>query len=275
MSDRGALLSIAGVTFGYPRCPEFLGPIDVELTAPKVLGLVGPNGAGKSTLLRLMVGLLRPHAGAIRVLGRAVRGGRPGSRTGEVSFLPQLPPAPPDMRVLELVLWGRYPKRRNHFFDSPDDVRAAEHAMRATECLDFAERTLETLSAGERQRVHLAAALAPEPRMILLDEPTANLDPYHGLRIFELLTQQCREHAITAVVVTHDLNLAGRFCDELLLMASGKVVARGSADDVFQSESLERAYGVAFHRSATTEPRRPIVVPVQIQQTVETCREQV
>jgi len=257
---------MSGVTFGYPHCPAFLGPIDLTLAAPKVLGVVGPNGAGKSTLLRLIVGLLKPHSGRLTVLGRTVYGLRSRPRVGDVSFLPQNPPAPPDMRALEIVLWGRYPRRRYRFFDSAEDVGAAEQAMLATGCLDFAERALDTLSAGERQRVHLAAALAQEPRAIALDEPTANLDPYHALRIFEMLTALCREKGIAVVVVTHDLNLAGQFCDELLLLSSGQVVGHGPVDQVLQSDGLERAYGVTFHRTVAGGESRPFVIPLRARQ---------
>jgi iron complex transport system ATP-binding protein len=131
-------------------------------------------------------------------------------------------------------------------FDSPEDMSIAEDALDQTDTLEFADRPIDTLSGGEAQRVHLAAALAQQPRLLVLDEPTSALDPYHQVAIFSILRGLAAGQGLTIVVATHDLNLAGRFCDRLLLMAEGKAVCRGGAEEVLAPATLESVYRVPF-----------------------------
>ncbi len=245
MSDQ-ALLSLREVRFGYDREEEFLGPVSVELRAGGLLTVVGPNGAGKSTLLRLMNGLLTPAGGTIEVTGRRLEslGGR--RRATLMAFMAQHNSAPPDLVVRDVVLLGRYPHRRWGFFDTPEDHRIAAASMATTDTGRFADRTLATISAGEQQRVHLAAALAQQPRLLLLDEPTSALDPYHQLSIFGVLRELCNRGDAGVVVATHDLNLAGQYADQILLLSEGKVAGAGPAEEVLRAERLERVYGVSF-----------------------------
>ena len=256
------MLSITGLRFGYPRCPTFLGPIDLELHSANLLAVIGPNGAGKSTLLRLIVGLLTPREGQVLLSGRPVTGTNARRRAAAVAFLPQGPQAPPDLTALEVVLLGRFPRRMYRFFDSGEDHRVAQDTMRTTETIEFADRRLDTLSAGERQRVHLAAALAQQPELLVLDEPTSALDPYHQLSIFGLLRRLCRERSMTVVVVTHDLNLAGQHCDTVVLLTDGRVAATGPAGQVLRPDILQSVYRVGFHAGVLGPEARPWVLPV-------------
>lgn len=246
MADRSLMLEADGLRYGFDIRPDFLGPVSMAVARGQVWGVVGPNGAGKSTLLRLLVGLIRPAQGTIHLKGRPMTRMSVRERARAIAFLPQRPPVSPFTTGGEIVLLGRFPHRRYHLFESADDFEAARRAMAATETAIFANRAMDTLSGGEAQRVHLAAALAQQPELLILDEPTAGLDLYHQFHVFELLRDQVRQTGLTVIVVTHDLNLAGRFCDRVLLLDDGRVAASGTPNDVLQPRVLEAVYGVRF-----------------------------
>ena len=228
MTDHRPILSIQDLQFAYPGGPAFLGPLEFDVQAGQVWGVLGPNGAGKSTLLRLCVGLAQPTAGRVLLHDHDVCRLRAADRARIVAFLPQRPEGSPEVSVREIALLGRYPHREYRFFESPDDILIAEAALRQTDTLTFADRLIGTLSGGEAQRVYLAAALAQQPTVLVLDEPTASLDPYHQLQIFSILRSLAADCQLAIVVATHDLNLAGRFCHRLLLLAAACCVSSSS-----------------------------------------------
>jgi ABC-type cobalamin/Fe3+-siderophores transport system ATPase subunit len=246
MDDGSLTLEAEGLRYGFDIRPDFLGPVSLAVARGQVCGVVGPNGAGKSTLLRLLAGLIRPVQGTVRLKGRPLGRISVRERARAIAFLPQRPPVSPFATGGEIVLLGRFPHRRYHLFESADDYEAARRAMAATDTAVFENRAMETLSGGEAQRVHLAAALAQQPELLVLDEPTAGLDLYHQFHVFELLRDRVRRTDLTVVVVTHDLNLAGRFCDRVLLLDDGRVAASGPPNDVLQPRVLEAVYGVRF-----------------------------
>ncbi|MEE9296798.1 MAG: ABC transporter ATP-binding protein [Phycisphaerae bacterium] len=250
------LLQLVGVRFGYPRCETFLGPVDITLPAGGMLAVVGPNGAGKSTLLRIVVGLLKPGEGTVRLSGRLVDRLRARQRAASIAFVPQRPDAPAGLIARDVVLLGRFPHRPFAFFDSAEDHRISERAMRTTGTEQFADRSLDTISAGEQQRVHIAAAIAQQPRLLVLDEPTSALDPYHQISIFRVSKRLCADRGVAVVVATHDLNLAGQFADKILLLNQGKVASYGDAQQVIRPDVLDPVYGVSF-RSFPSTPGRP------------------
>lgn len=256
-------LSVRALRFGYPGCASFLGPVEFDLAPGVMHGVVGPNGAGKSTLARLVVGLLEPREGAIKLAGEPLKDMNWRRRSRLAGFLPQHLETPDELTAREVVLLGRYPWRRMRFFDSDEDHAVADRALRTTDAVEFADRTLDTLSGGERQRVHLAAALAGEPELLVLDEPTAALDPYHQLRIFSILQRLCREDGMSVLVVTHDLNLAGQFCDTVLLLDGGEVAAVGAAGEVLRTDVLERVYRVGFRSVGADSTNQRWIVPVR------------
>ncbi|MCH7813863.1 MAG: ABC transporter ATP-binding protein [Planctomycetes bacterium] len=262
MSDSQAILSAKELRFGYPGRAQFMGPLSFDVQAGQVWGILGPNGAGKSTLLRLCVGLAKPTGGRALLRGREVWGVRANDRARMIAFLPQRPEESPEATVREIVLLGRYPYRRYRLFESPDDVRIAEAALRQTEMLSFADRPIGTLSGGEAQRVYLAAALAQQPDVLVLDEPTASLDPYHQLQIFSILGSLAADRNLAIVVATHDLNLAGRFCHRLLLLSEGKQAASGPPEVALDPQLLERVYRVRFQMVAGVDGDPGWVLPV-------------
>jgi ABC-type cobalamin/Fe3+-siderophores transport system ATPase subunit len=255
------LLTLTDVKFGFDDRPDFLGPISLAVHPLDCWGIIGPNGAGKSTLLRLMAGLLTPRSGSVRLLdrplhtparGRGPKGGPHAhehawslsERARHIAFVPQQAHNDVAMSVREVVLMGRFPHRTLGLFESPLDDERAEWALGLTRTDAFAARALATLSGGEAQRVHVAAAIAQETEVLLLDEPTASLDLQFQIDMFRLLRDQAAEQRQGVVVVTHDVNLAGAFCNKVLLLHDGRCVAQGSPDDVIRRETLERAYGV-------------------------------
>ncbi|RIK67043.1 MAG: hypothetical protein DCC65_07425 [Planctomycetota bacterium] len=259
MTDPAALLEIDSVTFGFPERPDFLHPVRLTVRTGEVWGIIGPNGAGKSTLLRLMAGLIRPKSGQIRFRGRGLDAIPPRERARRIAFLPQNPPREVALTVRQVVAMGRYPHRQLGLFESVDDLRIADRAMEATLTAEFADRTLSTLSGGEAQRVHISAALAQEPELLLLDEPTSALDLYHQLSILSKLAGLAEAGGLAVVVVTHDLNLAARYCSRLALMSAGCTVAVGNPADVLIPERLEPVYGVRMSIVRTGEGREWIM----------------
>jgi iron complex transport system ATP-binding protein len=255
------MLELCDVRFGFPSRPGFLGPISLRAQAGECWGIVGPNGAGKSTLLRLMAGLLRPKAGRIEWDGESLASLTSRDRARKIAFLPQRVAIDADFSVRDVVLMGRFPHRSMGLFDSVWDQRVAESAMAETETAHFADRPLATLSGGEAQRVHIAAALAQQPRVLLLDEPTASLDIQHQLAVFEILREQAGA-GMAVVVVTHDVNLAGDFCTRVLLLDGGQAVACGPPAEVITPQILAGVYGVELAAvAAPGPPARSWIVP--------------
>ena len=239
-ADQPPTIELEAVRFAYTSAgrADFLVAVSVTVHPGECWAIIGPNGAGKSTLLRLMAGLLRPRAGCIRLAGQDLSTIANRGRARRIAFVPQQPPSDLDLTVREIVLMGRFPHRSYGLFESVEDHRVADRAMELTETEAFADRPIATLSGGEAQRVHLAAAMAQSPELLLLDEPTASLDIQYQLGIFEILRQRAEVDAIAVVVVTHDVNLAARFCSHVLLLDAGRQVATGSPAQVITPEVL-------------------------------------
>ncbi|MYD74246.1 MAG: ABC transporter ATP-binding protein [Chloroflexi bacterium] len=230
-----------------------LDRVDVSAEAGQFVGLIGPNGAGKSTLLRAISNVLSYQEGSVSLHGADLTT-LPAREVAELlALVPQIAPYTQGFTAFELVLMGRYPHLGRFQVEGQSDDRIARNAMRLTETDQFETRTIETLSGGERQRVFLARAVAQQPQVLLLDEPTSNLDILHQLKILTLV-RQLVDDGLTAIAAIHDLNLAARFCDRLVLISGGRVVADGQAEDVLTPEMIESAFGVesAIYREPVT-----------------------
>ena len=228
-----------------------LDGVNLHADRGQLVGLIGPNGAGKSTLLRTISGILRYRRGAVLLEGEDLRSLSPKDVAATLALVPQIAPYTYGFTSLELVLMGRYPHLGRFQIEGREDDRIARDAMRLTETEQFADRTLDTLSGGERQRVFVARALAQQPRILLMDEPTANLDVLHQLKVLDLVRRLVAD-GLTAVAAIHDLNMAARYCDKLVMLNKGHVLAEGSPDEVLTPETIESVFGV--HSAVYRDP---------------------
>jgi iron complex transport system ATP-binding protein len=217
--------------------------LSFEVKAGETFGVIGPNASGKTTLVRLLSKVVEPSAGRLRLDGADVAQLSRTQVARQVAVVPQDVPRGVPHTVEELVLMGRYPRAPRRFFESSDDRGAARRAMEAADVLALRETLLDRLSGGERQRVLLARALAQEPRLLVLDEPTAHLDLRYQAECAGLLRRLGRETGLTIVLVSHDLGFAAELCDRLLLMAGGAAVRVGPPESVIEEAVLEAAYG--------------------------------
>lgn len=236
-----------------------LQPTSLDLEAGEFVALVGPNGAGKSSLLKALAGLAA-HAGTVTWRGTALRSMPERERARSIAFLPQAPTFHWPLRVRELVALGRLPHRSYGAAPTAADAAAVDWALQNTATAAFAARTVDELSVGERARVLLARALAVRAPVLLVDEPTAMLDPLHQLEIMTMLRDYAHGGPDRALVVTvlHDLTLAGRFCSRVLLLDAGTIVADGIPADALTAEAMRAHYGVE-PLIATHEGERLIV----------------
>jgi iron complex transport system ATP-binding protein len=272
------LISARNLSFAYPSRPRADQPavagVSLDVARGARLGILGPNGSGKTTLLKLLGGVLAPASGEVLLDGTPMRqlGRRAVAR--RIAMVPQDTHPAFDYTSLELVLMGRHPHLGAFEVEDGDDIAIAEDALRATGTWEFMCRNFSTLSGGERQRVVIASALAQQPELLLLDEPTASLDPGFQIEIAQLLLRLHRERGLGFVLSTHDLNLAASLCDTLVLMQAPRsgsdsrlkpdtsIVAIGPTRDVLTPEHIASIYGiraeVGFHEAAG----HMVVVPV-------------
>ena len=218
--------------------------LSLNASAGEILGLIGPNGAGKTTVLRAQAGLLTPWQGAVLVDEQDVQGLDASARAQTIGLVPQGESMVWPLSVEETVSLGRAPHRGWFMPLSGGDRAAVERALTHTGLGDLRQRSIKKLSGGERQRVMIARALAQEPKVLLLDEPTANLDVNHQLRVLELVRELANERQLIGVMAIHDLALAARYCDRLLLLHQGKAYAAGRPDEVLTVENLRSVFGV-------------------------------
>ena len=209
----------------------------------EMVGLIGPNGSGKTTCLRIISGTLSPGQGTVHIHGKEIASMRPRERATLLAMVQQRPAVPPGFTALNLVLMGRNPHLGFLQWEGPKDLESCYRAMEETGTWEFAHRPVTSLSGGELQRVFIARALAQEPRVLLLDEPTASLDIQHQLQVMSL-ARRLVDQGLTAVAAIHDLSLAARYCDRLVMLHQGGVLAEGSPWEVLTPENLARAFGV-------------------------------
>ncbi|MBR0725563.1 ATP-binding cassette domain-containing protein [Bradyrhizobium manausense] len=235
-----------------------LEPLDLILPARRVVGVIGHNGSGKSTLIKLLARQQQASSGAIRFKGRELKEWADRSFARKVAYLPQQTPPASGMLVRELVALGRYPWHGAlGRFGQVDKDRVAE-AMALTDVEPFAHRLVDTLSGGERQRVWLAMLVAQDTECLLLDEPISALDIAQQIEVLSLVRRLSKDAGLGVIVVLHDVNMAARFCDELIALHSGKLIARGSPGMIMTPSTLEAIYGIAMGVMAHPDNCYPI-----------------
>ncbi len=236
-----AAIELEGVSARYGGAP-CLCDITLRLEEGGLAALLGPNGAGKSTLLRVITGRHPPASGAVRLFGGDVARLNAAERAALVALAPQELTVPLPFTVEEVVAVGRTARRPRWGAPDPASRRAMEEAMRAMDVWDLRERPFEELSGGERQRAVIAMALAQEPRLLLLDEPTSHLDLSHRLEIFERIERMNAERGLTVLLTSHDINLAAEYCRRLFLLHRGRLVAEGAPGETLREPLLREVY---------------------------------
>jgi iron complex transport system ATP-binding protein len=256
-----AVIRLDAVSFAYGDL-EVLREVSLAIGPGELVCVVGANGAGKTTLLRLFGGLLAPARGRVEVFGLDPARVRRRELARKLAYLPQDYHLSFPFTVLEVVLMGRYAHGgRGLGLERQTDLDAARAAMKRCDVAHLEDRRFDAVSGGEQRRALLAQAFCQGTELVLLDEPTASLDPAHAIDVFTALRTETRERAATAVAVTHDLNLAARFADRVLLVAGAGIAGDGPGAEILASEATARAFGVAMHIGRLPGADTPFVVP--------------
>ncbi|MBT3184454.1 MAG: ABC transporter ATP-binding protein [Nitrospina sp.] len=238
-----ALMKLENISFAYETLPV-LKDISLSTREQDFIGLIGPNGSGKSTLLKIMGAILKPDSGSIQFKESSLPKINKKLFAQSVSWIPQDHPMVFPFKVSEIVLMGRHPYLSPLSFESEEDFEISQRAMETTMTSQFADRYFNEISGGEKQRVMIASALAQDPEMMLLDEPTAALDLKYQIQILSILKNLNARHKMTLVMAMHDLNLASSFCNRLILLDEGQIVRDGTPEQVLKKDILEQVYGI-------------------------------
>ncbi|MCA5894898.1 ABC transporter ATP-binding protein [Isoptericola sp. NEAU-Y5] len=259
--DAPAALRAHGVSLGYDGRQVIEG-LDLELPAGRVTAIVGPNACGKSTLLRGLARLHALDAGHVTLGDQDVATMSRKELARSVGMLPQSSVAPDGVRVAELVARGRYPHQGWFGRHTTDDDAVVLRAMEVTGVTGLADRPVAELSGGQRQRVWIAMVLAQETETVLLDEPTTYLDLAHQVELLDLLAELNQTHGTTVVMVLHELNLAARYADHLVVMRSGQIIAQGDPREVLTESVVREAFALEARVVPDPVSGTPLVVPI-------------
>lgn len=262
-----AVFRARDLTFRYPQGGRnAVADVSIDVAAGKMLALLGPNGSGKSTLLRLLLGALEPDAGDVTLSGRRLAGWRRDDIARAIGVVTQSEELSFPITVRELVAMGRYPHLGAWRREGAADRAAIGRALERCGLMALSGRSVLELSGGERQRARVARALAQEPRILVLDEPTASLDIAYEMSLFELLAE-LRGDGVTIVIVTHNVNVAARYADRLVMLDRGRIAAAGSPEHVLTRDIIESVH----HWPVTIrhEDGAPQVVPRRKSQRAE------
>jgi iron complex transport system ATP-binding protein len=236
------MIEVNSVSFRYLE-DWVLQDISFQVRRGEFIGVIGPNGSGKTTLLKILDHLLSPQQGEILFDHVPLKTMHRRDIAKRVAVVAQEAYSLFPFRVVEMVLMGRSPYLGHLMFENDKDLAIAKKAMEWTEILPISERSIDELSGGERKRVFIARALAQEPEVILLDEPTSNLDIHHQIEFLDLILSLNRERGLTIFIASHDLNLASEFCDRLILLQKGVIYKIGIPKEVITRENIEQVYG--------------------------------
>ena len=263
-------LRVEDLTLGYGERTVIEG-LDFEPSAGGITSIVGANASGKSTLLRSMARLLTPREGQVLLDGQQIHRMPAKQLARTLGLLPQSPITPEGITVADLVGRGRHPHQGLFSRWSTADDEAVAAALDATLTADLAERPVDELSGGQRQRVWVAMALAQGTDLLLLDEPTTFLDVSHQVEVLDLLTDLNRARGITVVMVLHDLNLAARYSDQLVMIAGGVVAATGAPAEVLTEQRVADVFGLRSRVITDPVSGTPLMVPIGRHHVAESC----
>ena len=256
------MLKVSNLNFAYLES-KVLSDINISITASEFVGIIGPNGAGKSTLLKSLLGFLNIPGECIQLNNKALINYHKKELGKLIAYVPQETEFSFSFTVREVVQMGRYPYSKGIAFITAEDKNIIDDAMHKMEIEEFAHRSINELSGGEKQRVVIASALAQQPKILLLDEPTSALDLHHQIDIYNILKTLQKENNLTTIVVTHDINLAAQYCERIVLMNQGKIIKDGKPDEVLQFKLLQEIFGVKVYIDINPITKSLYVLPLE------------
>lgn len=254
----GNLLEIKNLSAGYLD-KIVISNINFSIKKAEFVGIIGPNGVGKSTLIRALSRTLKPFSGTILYNGRDIYRTPLNEIARSIAVVPQDMVIVFEFLVWDIVMMGRIPHIKKFKKETKRDLEVVERSLGLTNTKELADRFINELSAGERQRVIIAKALAQEPALLILDEPTSHLDISHQIEIFDLVKGLSRREDLTVISVLHDLNLASEYCDRLILMSEGKIFADGTPREVLNYKTIEKVYKTIVVVGENPVSKRPYI----------------
>lgn len=258
-----ATLEAKNLSLGYRRGSRVVRDVSLQVGQGEIVSLVGPNGSGKSTILRALARLMAPQAGAVYLNGKAIHTLPTKAVSQELAILPQNPSAPDDLTIRDLVARGRFARQSWWRTSTRADREVIDWSLAVTGLTSLSTRRMDSLSGGERQRAWIALALAQEPRMLLLDEPTTFLDISHQLEVMLLLQELNRMNRLSIVMVLHDLNQAARFSHRLIALQDGEIYAVGTPAAVMNESMLREVFRVEGVIGEDPYTHTPTFTPLQ------------
>ena len=253
------MLEVRDIEAGYGDASILRG-VSFHVPPGRMLGVIGLNGCGKTTLLRVISGVLPARRGDVLIEGKPTRGIARRKMAQLMAFVSQDIVVDFSFDVREIVMMGRTPYISRFGWETRQDLEVVRRAMEFADVADLADRAITDLSGGERQRAFIAMALAQEPRLLLLDEPTTHLDINHQVAIMNIIRELNERRGVTVVMVSHDLNLASEYCDSLLMLHNGVVAKHGAPHEVLTEENIESVYGVKVRMGRNPVSGRPHVM---------------
>ena len=264
------MIDLQGIEIRY-GARIVLDSISFSSKKGEFLGIIGPNGSGKTTLLKAISKVVEPSAGVISLEGRSISDLGPREISRAIGVVPQAMGSGFDFSVRDVVMMGRFPHTGRFGSEKTDDYEICRKAMDITGVTELADRSVRAISGGELQRVIIARALAQQPRLLLLDEPTSHLDLGHQIDILQTIRRMSREIAVIGVF--HDLNYASHYCDRLVLLHDHRILVMGTPEEVLTPENIRIAFGIEVNVRVNTSTGRPFITPVYSPETSPGCRD--
>jgi iron complex transport system ATP-binding protein len=255
------MIKLNNISFAYDSDHSVLRGISLEMKKGEFAGILGPNGSGKTTLLKIISGTLRHDKGEVLINGKMLSRMSWREKARIIAVVPQESTIPFSFSSLEVVLMGRAPYLPLFGFESKEDISIARKMMEDLDVIQFERRPIQELSGGEKQRVIVARALAQKPKILLLDEPAAFLDIRHEMELYRLIKRKNREDGLTVVSVVHDINLASTFCDRIIFLKEGKIIADGTPHEVVRYAKIREVFDTDVYVGINDLTGMPYYVP--------------